>query len=125
MADNLSVRWGWGGRGRLGCRARLRRAGRVLLRQGRAKGRAPEQTAAASLEGKSLNIYCGAGMTKPFQEIADAFKAETGCEMNIAFANAAQIQTQPGEMAKNRIAKAAVPHSLTVPPASALFVGAW
>ena len=35
-------------------------------------------------------------MTKPFQEIADAFKAETGCEMNIAFANAAEIQTQRG-----------------------------
>ena len=50
--------------------------------------------AAASLEGKSLSIYCGAGMTNPFQEIADAFKEETGCEMNITFANAAQIQTQ-------------------------------
>ena len=25
------------------------------------------QSAAASLEGKSLNIYCGAGMTNPFQ----------------------------------------------------------
>ena len=49
---------------------------------------------AATLEGKSLNIYCGAGMTNPFQEIADAFKDETGCEMNITFANAAQIQTQ-------------------------------
>lgn len=93
--------------------------------KGEQKAEQPEQTAAASLEGKSLNIYCGAGMTKPFQEIADAFKAETGCEMNITFANAAQIQTQPGEMAKNRIAKAAVPRSLTVPPASALFVGAW
>ena len=33
-------------------------------------------------------------MTNPFQEIADAFKAETGCEMNVTFANAAQIQTQ-------------------------------
>lgn len=33
-------------------------------------------------------------MTDPFQEIADTFKAETGCEMNITFANAAQIQTQ-------------------------------
>jgi molybdate transport system substrate-binding protein len=33
-------------------------------------------------------------MTNPFQEIADTFKAETGCEMNITFANAAQIQTQ-------------------------------
>ncbi len=50
--------------------------------------------ASASLAGGALNIYCGAGMTDPFQEIADAFKAETGCEMNITFANAAQIQTQ-------------------------------
>ena len=33
-------------------------------------------------------------MTDPFQEIADAFKAETGCDMDITFANAAQIQTQ-------------------------------
>lgn len=48
----------------------------------------------ASLEGKELNIYCGAGMTDPFQEIADAFEAETGCTMNVTFANAAQIQTQ-------------------------------
>lgn len=52
---------------------------------------AEEQT---SLEGKELNIYCGAGMTDPFQEIADAFEAETGCTMNVTFANAAQIQTQ-------------------------------
>ena len=48
----------------------------------------------ADLEGKELNIYCGAGMTDPFQEIADAFEAETGCTMNVTFANAAQIQTQ-------------------------------
>ena len=41
-----------------------------------------------------LNIYCGAGMTDPFQQIADAFEDETGCLMNITFANAAQIQTQ-------------------------------
>ena len=33
-------------------------------------------------------------MTDPFQEIADAFEAETGCAMNVTFANAAQIQTQ-------------------------------
>lgn len=57
------------------------------------KGGQP-QTTAVNLEGKALNIYCGAGMTKPFQEIADAFAEETGCEMNITFANAAQIQTQ-------------------------------
>lgn len=53
-----------------------------------------EAEQAASLEGKELNIYCGAGMTDPFQEIADAFQAETGCTMNVTFANAAQIQTQ-------------------------------
>lgn len=47
-----------------------------------------------SLDGRTLNIFCGAGMTKPFQKIADAFQAETGCEMAITFANAGQIQTQ-------------------------------
>ena len=30
------------------------------------------------LTGHTLMIYCGAGMTKPFQEIADSFKAATG-----------------------------------------------
>lgn len=49
---------------------------------------------AVSLEGSQLNIYCGAGMTDPFTEIAEAFEAETGCTMNVTFANAAQIQTQ-------------------------------
>lgn len=51
----------------------------------------PEKT---DLSGKSLLIYCGAGMQKPFQEIASAFQTETGCEMNVTYANAAQIQTQ-------------------------------
>ncbi len=51
-------------------------------------------TATASLEGESLNIYCGAGMTDAFQAIADAFTEETGCEVNVTYANAAQIQTQ-------------------------------
>ena len=48
----------------------------------------------AALKGRTLHIYCGAGMTNPFKEIADAFKAETGCEMNVTYANAAQIQSQ-------------------------------
>ena len=48
----------------------------------------------ASLAGSQLNIYCGAGMTDPFTEIAEAFEKETGCKMNVTFANAAQIQTQ-------------------------------
>ena len=55
---------------------------------------AASSTSAASLDGAQLNIYCGAGMTDPFQEIADAFEDETKCAMNITFANAAQIQTQ-------------------------------
>lgn len=42
-----------------------RHARRLLLRQGRTAA-----TTAVNLEGKALNIYCGAGMTKPFQEIA-------------------------------------------------------
>ena len=46
------------------------------------------------LSGHSLMIYCGAGMTNPFQEIAAAFQEETGCEMNVSYANAGQIQTQ-------------------------------
>ncbi len=50
-----------------------------------------EQT---DLSGHTLSIYCGAGMTKPFQKIADTFKEQTGCEMEITFANAGQIQTQ-------------------------------
>lgn len=43
------------------------------------------------LDGRKLMIYCGAGMTEPFQEIADAFDAETGCEMQVTYANAGQI----------------------------------
>ena len=47
-----------------------------------------------NLEGHSLMIYCGAGMQKPFEKIAEVFQAETGCEMNVQYANAAQIQSQ-------------------------------
>lgn len=46
------------------------------------------------LAGHSLMIYCGAGMTDPFEEIAKAFGEETGCEMNVTYANAGQIQAQ-------------------------------
>ncbi|WP_243109951.1 molybdate ABC transporter substrate-binding protein [Clostridium sp. E02] len=53
-----------------------------------------ETEQALELNGHTLSIYCGAGMTKPFQKIADAFKEQTGCEMEITFANAGQIQTQ-------------------------------
>ena len=56
-----------------------------------------EQEDAADLTGKSLMVYCGAGMKEPFQEIASAFQEKTGCEVNVNFANAAQIQTQINE----------------------------
>ena len=46
------------------------------------------------LEGHTLHIFCGAGMKKPFEEIALAFEAQSGCTMEISYANAAQIQTQ-------------------------------
>lgn len=46
------------------------------------------------LSGKTLQIYCGAGMTKPFEQISKIFKNETGCEMEVVYANAAQLQTQ-------------------------------
>lgn len=51
-------------------------------------------TSATSLSGSELNIYCGAGMTDPFTKISEAFEKQTGCKMNVTFANAAQIQTQ-------------------------------
>lgn len=54
----------------------------------------PAQSGAEDLTGHTLMIYCGAGMTKPFQEIADSFKEKTGCEMNVSYANAGQIQSQ-------------------------------
>lgn len=47
-----------------------------------------------TLDGKNLMVYCGAGMTKPFEEIANNFKEKTGCNIEVTYANAAQIQTQ-------------------------------
>ena len=60
---------------------------------------AAETTAAvggtyANLSGHSLLIYCGAGMTDPFSEIVSAFEKETGCTMEVTYANAGQDQTQ-------------------------------
>ncbi len=63
-------------------------------------GSSEESTAAdpnasvPSLSGKTLQVFCGAGMTKPFTEIAQAFQDETGCTMEVVYANAAQSQTQ-------------------------------
>ncbi|WP_347559175.1 molybdate ABC transporter substrate-binding protein [Pseudoflavonifractor sp. AF19-9AC] len=55
---------------------------------------AATQELSADLSGQSLLIYCGAGMQEPFQVIAQTFQDLTGCEMNVTYANAAQIQTQ-------------------------------
>ena len=52
------------------------------------------ETTTASLDGHTLMIYCGAGMTKPFEKIAAAFEAESGCVMTVNYANAGQIQSQ-------------------------------
>ena len=57
-------------------------------------GAADAQELSADLTGQSLLIYCGAGMQEPFQVIAQTFQDLTGCEMNVTYANAAQIQTQ-------------------------------
>jgi molybdate transport system substrate-binding protein len=60
-----------------------------------AQGTKEEEIAkTGNLQGKSLFIYCGAGMQKPFQKIVEAFQVRTGCDVNVTYANAAQIQTQ-------------------------------
>ncbi|SFR76034.1 molybdate ABC transporter substrate-binding protein [Anaeromicropila populeti] len=46
------------------------------------------------LEGKKLFVYCGAGMTKPFTEIAESFQGNTGAVVEVTFGNAAQIISQ-------------------------------
>lgn len=53
-----------------------------------------ETSKKTDLKGKKLHIYCGAGMSEPFKELADSFKNETGCEMNVTYGNAGQIQSQ-------------------------------
>ena len=43
---------------------------------------------------EALHVYCGAGMTKPFGEIAEAFTSKTRVKMEVTYANAGQIQSQ-------------------------------
>lgn len=50
--------------------------------------------AVADLTGHTLHIFCGAGMKDPFTEIAQAFQDQSGCTVEVTYANAAQIQTQ-------------------------------
>ena len=49
---------------------------------------------ATDLSGHALMIFCGAGMKDPFAKIAQAFQDQTGCTVEVTYANAAQIQTQ-------------------------------
>ncbi len=55
---------------------------------------AVEQTEFADLSDTSLFVYVGAAMKDPMTEIADAFKEETGCQVDLTFGNAAQIISQ-------------------------------
>lgn len=47
-----------------------------------------------NLTGKTLFIYCGAGMTKPFADIAALFEDKTGAKMEVTYGNAAQLTAQ-------------------------------
>ncbi len=53
-----------------------------------------QATEEVSLEGRTLQVYCGAGMQKAFEQIAAAFETATGVKLEVTYANAAQIQTQ-------------------------------
>ncbi|WKY44574.1 molybdate ABC transporter substrate-binding protein [Eubacteriaceae bacterium ES2] len=66
----------------------------ISILSGCSQNSTADETAAKELDGHSLFIYCGAGMTKPFEEITAAFKDETGCQVEVVYANAAQIQNQ-------------------------------
>lgn len=55
-----------------------------------------EETNAAdgALDGQSLFIYCGAGMTDPAEELVALFEEQTGADVEITFGNAAQLISQ-------------------------------
>jgi len=53
-----------------------------------------QQDEITKLDGHSLMVFCGAGMKDPFEKIAQQFQGATGCEVQVTYANAAQIQTQ-------------------------------
>lgn len=57
-------------------------------------GSGAESSGYADLSGKSLFVYCGAGMKDPMTEIVDVFKEKTYCDADITFGNAAQIISQ-------------------------------
>jgi molybdate transport system substrate-binding protein len=48
----------------------------------------------ADLSDQTLQIFSGAGLAEPVQEIADTFKEQTGCEVEIVFGPTGQLITQ-------------------------------
>lgn len=68
----------------------------LMVGCGSSKDDAPKEKVEkkVSLEGKSLSIYCGAGMTKPFTDITNLFQEKTGASVNVSYGNAAQIISQ-------------------------------
>lgn len=53
-----------------------------------------EEADLPDLTGKTVMIYCGAGMKDPVTAITQAFKEKTGAEVELSFGNAAQIISQ-------------------------------
>lgn len=54
----------------------------------------PKSEPTAKVMNKKMLVYCGAGMKKPFEEIAKAFEEETKVGIEVTYGNAAQIITQ-------------------------------
>jgi len=48
----------------------------------------------ADLSDQTLQVFSGGGLAEPVQEIADTFKEQTGCEVEIVFGPTGQLITQ-------------------------------
>lgn len=55
---------------------------------------AAEATETPDLSGQELMVFSGGGLADPVQEIADAFKEKTGCDVQIVFAATGQLIAQ-------------------------------
>ena len=55
---------------------------------------AAEATETPDLSGQELMVFSGGGLKEPVQEIADAFKEKTGCDVQIVFAATGQLIAQ-------------------------------
>jgi molybdate transport system substrate-binding protein len=54
----------------------------------------PEPAQSLQYEGESLMVYSGAGISKAMDEIGKVFKEEYGAEVNLNYANCAQLLSQ-------------------------------